>query len=128
MSDFKMKVTGADKVARNLNKGAKKPIADSLKVLTLKVEALAKKSTVVDTGRLRGSITHEIGKESARVGTDVEYSPFIEYGTYKMEARHMEGGTKVLGEGMFGYTIRAMKDELKEFEVKVAKGVERQMK
>lgn len=45
----------------------------------------------VDMGRLRSSITHEIGKDStslvARVGTDVKYSIYLEYGTRRMQPR-----------------------------------------
>ena len=41
----------------------------------------------VDTGRLRGSITHAVDDESAIVGTDVEYGVYVEMGTYKMASR-----------------------------------------
>jgi HK97 gp10 family phage protein len=45
----------------------------------------------VDTGRLRASIAHEVGRTGttlvARVGTDVEYAKFLELGTSKMAAR-----------------------------------------
>lgn len=41
----------------------------------------------VDTGRLRGSITHAKDDDSAYVGTNVEYAPYVELGTYKMPAR-----------------------------------------
>ena len=39
----------------------------------------------VDTGRLMGSVTHKVGREegtiTAYVGTNVEYAPFVEFGT-----------------------------------------------
>ncbi len=42
----------------------------------------------VDTGRLRGSISHSTdGEEKAYVGTNVEYAPYVEYGTIHMAAR-----------------------------------------
>lgn len=42
----------------------------------------------VDTGRLRGSITHaHDNKNAAYVGTNVEYAPYVELGTYKMASR-----------------------------------------
>lgn len=41
----------------------------------------------VDTGRLRGSITHAVDDDSAIVGTDVEYGVYVEMGTYKMASR-----------------------------------------
>lgn len=41
----------------------------------------------VDTGRLRGSITHAVDDDSAIIGTDVEYGVYVEMGTYKMASR-----------------------------------------
>ena len=42
-----------------------------------------------DTGRLRGSISHEVDGEIlvARIGTNVVYGKFLELGTRKMAAR-----------------------------------------
>lgn len=126
---FSIKVTGAKEVASSLNKGVKKPIENNLSKLALKVERNVKKATVVDTGRLRASMTHSMPtRESALIGTNIEYASPVEYGTYKMEARHMEGGFKVLGEGMFAYTLRTMAPDLKDFEVKVVKEVEGEFK
>lgn len=34
----------------------------------------------VDTGRLKGSITHSVGNGEAEVFTNVEYAPRVEYG------------------------------------------------
>lgn len=42
----------------------------------------------VDTGNLRNSISHDSDEETAIVGTNVEYAPYVEYGTGK----HAEGG------------------------------------
>jgi HK97 gp10 family phage protein len=39
------------------------------------------------TGRLRSSVTHEIGRGIARVGTNVLYGRFLELGTRKMAPR-----------------------------------------
>lgn len=36
---------------------------------------------VGDTGLLRASITHEVYDKEAVVGTNMEYSPYVEYGT-----------------------------------------------
>lgn len=43
----------------------------------------------VDTGRLRASYTSEAheAEKYVEVGTNVEYAPFLEYGTSKMDAR-----------------------------------------
>lgn len=42
----------------------------------------------VDTGTLRNSITHEVhpNEESVYVGTNIEYAPYVEYGTSKSPA------------------------------------------
>lgn len=48
------------------------------------VEGDAKILVPVDTARLRNSITHEVEKTVGRVGTNVEYAKFVEFGTVKM--------------------------------------------
>jgi phage gpG-like protein len=47
----------------------------------LDIEREAKELCPVDSGRLRSSITHEILADSAKVGTNVEYAPYVEFGT-----------------------------------------------
>ena len=42
----------------------------------------------VDTGRLKNSLTHQVDGNVVCVGTNVEYAPYVEYGTSKMEANH----------------------------------------
>lgn len=44
---------------------------------------------IVKTGRLMGSITHEVNpsEKEVYIGTNVEYAPYIEYGTSKMAPR-----------------------------------------
>lgn len=41
----------------------------------------------VDTGRLRGSISHTTDEDTAYIGTNVEYAPYVELGTRYMAAR-----------------------------------------
>lgn len=56
-----------------------------------RIEGSAKRSSPVDTGRLRGSITTDFNPSetnpTAEIGTNVEYANYVEYGTYKMAAR-----------------------------------------
>ena len=60
----------------------------ALEVIGGKAEGYAKKACPVDTGRLRNSITHQQYSENTEViGTNVEYAPYVELGTYKMAAR-----------------------------------------
>ena len=45
------------------------------------VENTAKALVPVDTGNLRNSITHEVYGNEGVVGTNVEYAPYVEFGT-----------------------------------------------
>jgi len=56
------------------------------------VERRAKELAPVDTGTLRASIGHVVNRMgrdaiTAIIGSDVEYAPYQEYGTYKMAAQ-----------------------------------------
>ena len=120
-----LKVIGLEKVIGKLGKDTvNKPLKSSLKRITLKLEELVKKATVVDTGMLRSSIVSEVQPLFGRVSSITEYVTDVEYGTPKMEARHMEGATKVFGLGMFGYGLEQLKEKLKEEGDDLAKGIE----
>jgi HK97 gp10 family phage protein len=56
---------------------------DALELCGQLVEDSAKLLVPVDTGNLRGSITHKLMREEneVRIGTAVEYAPYIEFGT-----------------------------------------------
>ena len=127
---FSMKVIGAKEITAALDKGAKKPVENNLPKLALKIERNVKQATVVDTGRLRASIVSQATKDSAVIGTNVEYAEFVEYGTPSgtMPARHMEHGHKALGKGMFEYTVEQMAPDLKDFEVNIVKEIEGRFK
>jgi len=68
-----------------LFKGPDSAVGKALMKRTLATERQAKRLCPVDTGRLRSSITHEMGGDNegivARVGTNVDYARHIEYGT-----------------------------------------------
>lgn len=95
-----------------------------IKEIVLKLEGLVKKATPVDTARLRSSITHGFKGEGGWVGTNVYYGRFVEYGTAKMEARHVEGSSRVYGQGMFAYGLKQL--DLKDVEAKLAEAVEKE--
>ena len=59
----------------------------ALEKIGILVEGRAAKNAPVDTGRLRNSITHETEQDYAIIGTNVEYAPFQELGTSRMEAQ-----------------------------------------
>lgn len=60
----------------------------ALEIMGGKAESYAKQLCPVDTGRLRNSITHQQQDENTEiVGSNVEYSVFVEMGTRKMKAQ-----------------------------------------
>jgi len=66
------------------------PLGKEIVRICIRVDRRAKRMAPVDTGRLRASITHELGRDEqglvGRVGTNVIYAPFQEYGTSRMPA------------------------------------------
>lgn len=71
-----------------IKKQTDQAIMKALKTIGLKAEGYAKISLTeqgaVDTGRLRNSVTHQVdmSENAVYVGTNVEYAPYIEFGTY----------------------------------------------
>ena len=55
--------------------------------LAIIVQNEARRMAPVDTGRLRASITVKRTPDGAVVGSNVEYAPYVEYGTSKMAAQ-----------------------------------------
>lgn len=52
------------------------------------IEGEAKLRSPVDTGKLRKSIKHQVdGKDKVHIGTDVEYSIYVEMGTSRQKAQ-----------------------------------------
>lgn len=62
-------------------------IETALEKVGLTAERYAKLACPVDTGRLRGSISHTHDKNTAYIGTNVEYAPYIEMGTVNTKAQ-----------------------------------------
>ena len=66
-------------------------IAIALEAVGLAAEAHAVDNITemhaVDTGRLRGSISHARDDKAVYIGTNVEYAQYVELGTSKMAAR-----------------------------------------
>lgn len=71
------------KVRRAVERESKKALTASAMV----VQGEAINLAPVKTGNLRGSIDFSIEDVIAIVGTNVEYAPYVEYGTYKMDAQ-----------------------------------------
>jgi HK97 gp10 family phage protein len=71
------------KVIKQLSKNEQ----DALNAMGLFVTSETKKRAPVDTGRLRSSYRHDVGDHFVRIGTNVKYAIYLEYGTRKMKAR-----------------------------------------
>lgn len=61
--------------------------ARALEAIGLQAEGYAKRLCPVDTGNLRNSISHANDKDSAYIGSNVEYAPYVELGTKRMKPR-----------------------------------------
>jgi HK97 gp10 family phage protein len=60
-------------------------IYNALYIIGAKAADYAAGLAPVDTGRLKNSLTHEVAmdEKAVYVGTNVEYAPYVEFGTYK---------------------------------------------
>ena len=69
--------------------GISSAIGVALEKVGLVCEGYAQQLCPVDTGNLRASITHAVspGEKAAYIGTNVEYAPYVELGTSKMQAQ-----------------------------------------
>lgn len=85
-----IKVEGQAEVNKAIQQALKKSEEQTYKAVKascIKVENRAKHLAPVDTGRLKSSITHEANKSDGRVGTNLEYSPYVELGTKRSQAQ-----------------------------------------
>ena len=62
--------------------------AKALETIGLVAERYAKEMCPTDTSRLKNSISHQVDDDTVYVGTNVEYAPYVEFGTGKFA----EGG------------------------------------
>ena len=135
MAGFSISIFGADKLS-SLFSGFKgvlgEVVSSNISNMGLRFEALAKKATPVDTGRLRASITTQDQQGmSYVVGTNVEYAEYVEYGTPSgsMEPRHVEGGqSRVLGQGPFAYALLQFKQGVKNGAKEIGHDIENRFK
>ena len=73
--------------ARQIADAIDQALAKALEEVGLVAEGHAKKACPVDTGRLYNSITHQVrpSEKSVYIGTNVEYAPYVELGTSRMD-------------------------------------------
>lgn len=62
-------------------------VADENKRIARIVEEEVKSRTPVKTGNLRNSIRAHATEDSVTVGSDLDYAPYVEYGTIHMQAQ-----------------------------------------
>ena len=84
MADATIEVTDNSEIFKNAKDEA---IARALETIGLVAEGYAKRLAPVDTGRLRNSISHAHDEDSAYIGTNVEYAPYVELGTKRQKAQ-----------------------------------------
>ena len=126
---MKLTVIGVDKLQKKLQpKNVTQPVNDGIKKATGLLHREVMMATVRKTNRLASSMTTQFGAGFGQVGTNVEYASAVEFGRGAMEARHMEGGTKVLGEGMFSFALKKLRSKMKSLLGDVANSIEARWK
>jgi len=126
--ETRIEVKGIEELNKKLQpKTVKEPLADGIRKITLELDRTAKMATPVDTGFLGASITNEIAPEYGKIMIQTDYASFVELGTKKMEARHVEGSKRVYGLGMFGYAIQVISKKMGDFMKELGINIERKM-
>jgi phage gpG-like protein len=86
---------------RELSSQAVSVVADEVEATTMDIHRDAVARVPVDTGRLKGSLTPVVLKQGEKVtgevGTNVEYAPYVEFGT---------GGKVNIPQGLETYAAR----------------------
>lgn len=94
MAKFTVELKGGDRAVADIKRYYEKRKPQVERVILQaghRIEYESKKRVPVDTGRLRSSLTTAEDRKSdefkVRVGTNVEYAPYVEFGTRKMRAQ-----------------------------------------
>ena len=87
MADIKF-TSNVNDILRRMEKGKR----NALTAIGATAETHTKENItadkLVDTGRLRNSISYAVDGEATYIGTNVEYAPYLELGTEKITAHH----------------------------------------
>ena len=131
-----LSIIGLEILKKKLSeKNVTQPLDAGIKKATLLLDREVKMATVVGTpestgipgyvgGRLRASMTSQFGAGFGQVGTNVQYAPIVEFGAGNIQARHMEGSAKILGEGMFSFALKKLAGKMKDILGDVANAIE----
>lgn len=76
-----------DDYSEDVKRAVAEALKKGLEMVGLQGEKHAKALCPVDTGNLRNSITHTTDEDSAYIGTNVEYAPYVEFGTSRQKAQ-----------------------------------------
>lgn len=105
-----IKVKNADKVIVKLSgysNRVQKSIVTEMSIAAMNIESKAKVRVPIDTGRLRSSILKGKTNKGFKVGTNVEYAPFVEHGTSRVSARPYLFNS-------FNESVKRMQDRIKK--------------
>lgn len=119
-------VSGVERVLKKMDAATvDKQLADSIRKITMWFHSTVMTSTPVVTARLRSSVSSKVTPTSGYVFTNVDYAPFVEYGTKRMEARHVERGssTRRLGKGPFTYALEQLEAKMESFIGEMGKAI-----
>ena len=141
---FNMKVLGLQALLKACRpETVKEPVNEGIRKLAIWTQRTLMVSTPVDTGRLKTSITAKVEGDVAKIGTNVEYGQFIEYGHRQepgrfvpalgkrlvvdwVPPRHVIEGSsaRVKGIGPFMYTMQKLQAKVGEFLQEIGKAIE----
>ena len=115
--NMKVEIVGLAEVLKKLDPDLyAKPLRRFWERAGIVVQSRAREKSPVDTGRLRASIMYEVDSASppqyAKVGTDVFYAPFQEFGTRFMQGKHYLGGAFEESGGDIQQCVDAMGGEI----------------
>ena len=83
-----MKVQIVNNHKEEVINAAQEKITLALEAIALQAEGYVQLLTPVDTGRLRNSISHKVIGDTAYIGTNVEYAPYVEFGHHSYQGAH----------------------------------------
>ena len=126
MNGVGVKVVRKDYSKERINH-IKGTLHDRLERVGILVEAEAKENVSqhdpnhpqVDTGRLRGSITSEVGRDFVKIGSNVHYGKYLEFGHKQRVGRFVPKlGRRLIRDYSPAYpwlfpALQAMRDEIK---------------
>lgn len=98
--------------------GINNAVRKALEICGGKCETYAKKACPVDTGRLRSSITHQVEGSTVRIGTNVEYAPYVELGHRQQPGRYVPAiGKRLVADHVSAkpYLVPALENHLSEY-------------